>query len=98
MSKTALTIQKEIIKKEYEKSPLGIIEKKLRAFYDGLVGKGEKLPEDVAKQIYEIREMNEKRTENYIEERLKHDREAVDNFLLDAMTKEEEILNKYNGR
>lgn len=97
MSKTALTIQKEIIKKEYEKSPLGLIEKKLRAFYDGLVVKNEKLPEDVAKEVYELRDMNEKRVENYIEERLKIDRETVDNFLLDVMTKEEQILNKHYG-
>lgn len=96
MSKSALTIQKEIIKKEYEKSPLGLMEKELRAFYDGFVTRGEKLPEEFAKQIYEIREENEKRTEAYIDERLKLDREAVDGFLLEAMTKEKEVLNSFN--
>lgn len=96
MSKSALTIQKEIIKKEYEKSPLGIIEKELRAFYDGMVTKGEKLPEEFAKQVFEIREENEKRTEAYIDERLKLDREAVDGFLLEAMTREKEVLTNFN--
>lgn len=96
MSKSALTIQKEIIKKEYEKSPLGLMEKELRAFYDSLVTKGEKLPEEFAKQVFDIREANEKRTMDYVDERLKIDREAVDGFLLESMTKEKEVLNSFN--
>lgn len=95
MSKSVLTIEKEILKKEYEKSPLGQIEKKLRAFYDGMVTKGEVLPEEIAKKVYDIREENEKRTMEYVDDRLKQDRETVDNFLLDAMTREEEVLNNF---
>lgn len=91
-----LTIQKERLKKEYAKSPLGLIEKQLRDFYDSLVVKGQKLPEDYAKQVYDIREDNEKRVGEYVETRLKHDREAVDDFLLDAMTRELEVLNNFN--
>lgn len=98
MSKTLLTIEKEIIKKEYEKSPLGIIEKELRKVYDGYTLTGTALPEDVAKQVYDIREENEKKTGEYIETRLKHDREAVDNLLLEAMTKELELLNNFNNK
>ena len=92
MGKSLLTIEKEIIRKEYQKSPLGIAEKKLRTFYDGLIIKKEVLAEDIAKRVYDIRVENEKRTEEYIETRLKLDREAVDNFLLESMTKELDIL------
>lgn len=97
MGKSILTIHKEIEKQAHAKSPLGQLEKKLRTFYDSMVMKREKLPEHLAKEIYNIREENEKRTMEYIDERLKKDRDAVDEFLMDAMTRELEIINKYNG-
>ncbi len=97
MSKSILTIEKEILKKEHEKTPLGIIEKDLRKFYDGLVTTGQKLPEDIAEQVYRIREGNEKTVGDYVETRLKLDKQAVDDFLLEAMTKELEILNNFKA-
>lgn len=92
MSKSLLTIEKEYLKKEYEKSPLGIIEKKLRAFYDNLYVTGNKLDEETSKKVSDIRDENEKRVQEYIDTRLKLDREAVDSFLLESMTKELELI------
>lgn len=97
MSKSLLTIHKEIEKKEYAKSPLGLIEKELGNFYAELKKFGTTLPEDVAKQIYDIRDENEKAQIKYIEDSQRRDREYVDNLLLEAMTKEMTILNKYKN-
>lgn len=92
-----MTIHKEIEKKEYEKSPLGLLEKRLRTAYDKLTLNKKQLPEDLAKQIYDIREKNEKDQMEYIDFRLVEDRKAVDAMLTDAFNKELEILEKYDG-
>lgn len=96
MTRTLLSIEKEILKKEYAKSPLGIAERKITKFYDDLIAKKEALPEPIAKQVYDIRDENEKKTEKYIDDRVKIDKETIDEFLLESMTKELEIINKYN--
>ena len=97
MSKSILTIQKEILKKEYAKSPLGILEKNIGEFYVEMNRKKKKLPEDVAKQIYDIRDGNEKAVMKYIEDSQKRDREAVDSLLLEAMSKEWDLITKHKS-
>lgn len=97
MSKSILTIHKEILKKEYAKSPLGILERKIREFYEEIVRSGTQLPEDISKKINEIRTKNEKDQEEYVEYSLKRDRENVDNLLFESMTKEWELLNNYKN-
>ncbi len=98
MSKSLLTIEKEYLKKEHEKSPLGKVEKKLRAFYDNLYVTNTKLDEETLKKVSDIREANEKRIQEYIDTRLKTDREAVDNFLLESMTEELQLIENKNDR
>lgn len=95
MSKTGLTIQKEIQKKEHEKTPLGQVEKKLRNFYDNLLVKGEKLPEYLAKQIYDLRDEHESKQLKYIEDTEKEQAIAVDKMLYDTMSSELTLLEKY---
>lgn len=95
MSKSILTIHKEMEKKEYAKSPLGKVEKELGQIYDAMRLKNEALPEDIAKQIYDVRDDNEKWQMKYIEDRLKADREAVDAKLLESMSSELDILQKH---
>jgi hypothetical protein len=96
MSKSVLTIHKEIERKEYAASPLGKLEKVIGEIYREMQLKKEALPEDLAKQVYDIREENEKWQMQYIDDRLKADREAVDSKLLESMTRELAILEK-NG-
>ena len=91
----ALTIQKEILKKEHDKTPNGIVEKKLRAIYDGLITKGEKLPEDICKDISDLRDIHENKQMDYLKERQRLDAIAVDKMLLETMTKELELIEKY---
>lgn len=97
MSKSILTVHKEIQKKEYAKSPLGQLEKKLGNFYVEMERSKEKLPEDISKQIYDIRDNNEKSVMAYIEESNKRDREAVDNLLFEAMSKEWKLIEDYQS-
>jgi hypothetical protein len=98
MSKSSLTIHKEILKKEYAESPIGKMEREITKFYDELVLKGEKLPEDIAKQVYDLRDLHEKKQMDYIDESQKRDRDAVDAMLMEAFTKELEILNNFNKK
>lgn len=91
--KSILNIHKEIIKKEYEKSPLGQMEKKLRRFYES----GEVLSEEAAKLIFDIRREHEKKQEEYIELTNKQHREETDKMLFDAWTKELAIIEKHHG-
>lgn len=93
MSKSLLTIHREILKKEYDKSPLGIVEKKLKEFY----GKNKILPKHILKEISAIREENEKAQMKYIEDSQREDREAVDRMLLESMEKELSIINNYKN-
>lgn len=94
MSST-LTIHKEIEKKAYAQSPLGKLERQLTKFYDGLKLSNKALPEDVAKQIYDIRDKHEKDQMDYIDMTLKRDKEANEKMLFDSFTKELEVINKY---
>lgn len=96
MSKGVLTIHRELEKENYRKSPLGQLEKKLNSFYKRMKEEGKSLPENLAKEIYDIREAQEKAYENYVNERIVKDREAVDNLLMEAFNKELEIINKYD--
>lgn len=95
--KSGLTIHKEIQKAEYAKSPLGQLEKKLGKFYQDLLLKREKLPEDIAKKVYDIRDAHEKAQTQYIEDSQRRDREAVDAMLFDAMNKEWNLLEQYQS-
>lgn len=97
MSKSNLTLYKEILKKEHESSELGIAEKKIRTFYDSLILKGERLPENLARLVYQIREENEQKQLDYIKASQQRDREAIDVMLLESFNKELEILSTYNG-
>lgn len=90
-----LSIHKELEKKQYAESPLGKLERKLHDFYDEMVLRKEALPEDIAKQVYDIRDKNEKDQKDYIDMTLKRDKEAVGKMLFDTFTKELEILNNY---
>jgi hypothetical protein len=94
MSKSILTIHKEVEKKEYEKTPLGQAEKKLRAFYDEAYLKDNPIPEDILKQIDTIREEQAKKYDDYIQERMRIDKEWIDTELLNAMTREISLLEK----
>jgi hypothetical protein len=96
MSKSVLTIHKEIERKEYAASSLGKLEKVIGEIYREMQLKKEALPENIAKEVYDIREENEKWQMQYIDDRLKADREAVDSKLLESMTRELAILEK-NG-
>lgn len=103
MGKSLLTIHKEIERKAYQESPLGKMEKKLRAFYDGVDLKT--IPEpskEFVGQINAVRSQNEEDQMAFnktISERIRaieeEAREGVDKMLLDAMTKEWEIIDKY---
>lgn len=86
--KSPLTIQKELLKKEYEKTPLGIAEKKLRKFYDDAYLNSWVIPEETLKQRDVIRTENEKRVMEYVETRQKIDKEWIDDALLDSMSRE----------
>ena len=94
--KSLLTIEKEYLKKEYQKSPLGLVEKELNKVYDQLYLTNNKPTKEIIDSINKIREDNEKRVQEYVENRLKLDREAVDNFLLESMTEELGILTSYH--
>lgn len=89
---SVLTIHKEIEKKKYAESPLGKLERKITSIYDDMILKKEALPENVAKQIYDLRDQHERDEKDYIDMTLKRDKEAVDKMLFDVMTKELEIL------
>lgn len=97
MTKSILTINKEIEKKAYLETPLGKVEKALRKFYDDLKLKNSKLPEDVAKQVYDIRDANEQAIKDYMDRSNKEHRESIDNFLLQAMSKELELVTNYQS-
>lgn len=98
-NKNMLSIHKEMEKKEYAESPLGKIEKQLRNFYEGVeIKKWEKLPEHLAEQVFEIREENEKKQLEYIDQANKKHKQFVDEMLLEAMTKELEIIKKHNDK
>jgi len=92
MSKSNLTIYKEVLKKEYAKSPLGLAEKKLREFYDESYLKSNPIPEEILEKIDKIRGDNEKKYLEYIETRQKTDKEWLDDRLLEAMTEEISLL------
>lgn len=92
MSKSVLTIHKEYIKAEYAKSPLGKLEKKLRAFYDKINLKQITLTQAEIDAINKIRTENEEWNTAYIERTEKEQREAVDAKLLEAFTAELKIL------
>lgn len=99
-----LTIQKELAKKEYEKTPVGIAEKKMRKLYDTIYLKKIEVPEDVLKQRDEVREKHEKKYGEYVEkatkrdkENWKNDRDAVDKMLLESFTKEISLLEPIVG-
>lgn len=90
-----LQLHKEIEKKEYANSPVGKLERQMTAFYDEMFLAKKALPEDVAKQIYDIRDENEKKHKEYIEYTLQRDRDAVNAILIDSFTRELEIINNW---
>lgn len=90
-----LSIHKEIAKKEYQQSPLGKVERKLTKIYDNMKLNSQALPESIAKEVYDIRDENEKWNLAYIERTNKEHREAIDAKLLEAMSKELDILEKH---
>lgn len=90
-----LSIHKEIEKKNYSESPLGVVEKKLTRIYDDLRLQKEKFPEDLSKKIHDIRDANEKWQMKYIEDSLREQREKVDEKLLEAMTEELNLIQSH---
>lgn len=91
-----MSIHKEMEKKEYAESPLGKIEKELRDFYEGVeIKKYEPLPEHLAEQVFDIREANEKKQLDYIDEANQKHKQAVNEMLLEAMTKELKIIKQH---
>ena len=97
MGKSALTIHKEILKKEYEKTPLGQLEKKIRKFYNEVKLNRWILPDDLLKKISDIRNENEKAQLEYIERTNREHREYIDTTLFEAMSKEWTLLEKYQN-
>lgn len=96
MPKSVTTIHREIQKREYAKSPLGLVEKELGEIINDLrTGKLPKLPEDISEKIYNIREQNEKVVPEYVKKRLQIDREYIDNLLFVAMSSELKILKEH---
>lgn len=94
MGKSGLTIQKEIEKKAYAKTPLGQAEKKMRAFYmDVELGKL-KLTDQDKEKINKIREDNEKWQMEYIERTNNEHRLAVDAKLLESFNEEIALLEQ----
>lgn len=100
---SVLSIHKEIEKKKYAESPLGKVERKLTKIYDALKLSSKQLPEDIAKEIYEIRDDNENwnlitvdKYAKIIQDINEKHRDEVDAKLLEAMSKELDILIK-NG-
>lgn len=96
MSKSILTIHKEIERKEWEKTPLGQLEKNIRQFYNRMSKNGKRLPEEVAKKVYEIRTENEKIQLEYIERTNREHKEFIDQSLLKSMGEEWELIKEYN--
>lgn len=94
-SNSALGIHKEILRQEYAKTEVGKAEAKLKEFYGNLKKKGEALPEEIAEQVYNIREANEQAQLEYIKQSEKENREKVDQILLDSFNKEIAILENY---
>lgn len=97
MSKSILTIHKEMEKKAFSETEMGKLEKKLRTFYDNLVTKSTPLPEEYAKQIYDIRVNHEQKQMDYIKESQVRDAKAIDEMLMDAFTKEVAIIEDYQS-
>ena len=93
--KSVTTLHRELLKKDYAASPLGIAEKKISKFYEDMVAKSQALPEEIAKKVYDIREANEKAQMDYIERSQRENREMVDSLLLDSFTKEIAVLEDY---
>ena len=90
-----MTIHKEIEKKEYAKSPLGIVERDLTKVYDELKIQGRKLPENLCREIYKIREDNEKWQMKFIEDSMIEQRKKVDEKLLESMTAELTLIKSH---
>lgn len=90
-----LNLHKQIEKKEYANSPVGKLERQMTAFYDDMKLSKKVLPEEVAKQIYDIRDENEKKHKEYIDYTLQRDKEAVDALLIDSFTRELEVINNW---
>jgi type II secretory pathway component PulJ len=102
MSKSILTLHKEIEKAEYAKSPLGIVEKKLGKIYQDFRLKNDALPESVAKQVYDIREENEKWITQFTADNAEmikklqvEWRDEIDERLLKALSKELKIVEAF---
>lgn len=95
MGKTVLSIHKEIEKKRYAESPVGKMERELTKIYDSLKLKNQKLPEDIAEQVYNIRDENEKWHLDYIARMNRERSEAIEAKLLESFTKEVELLKKH---
>jgi hypothetical protein len=95
MSKSGLTIHKEMQKKLYQESELGKVEREITKIYDNLTLKKQQLPEEISKKIFDIRDENEKWQLEYIERTNREHREAVDAKLLESMSKELDILKQH---
>lgn len=93
--KSILSIHKEILRKEYAKSPLGLLEKRLTQIHTLLMMNKHPIPEEIIEQINDIRDENEKQQLEYIERTEKENREAVDSMLQKSMEKEVELLENY---
>lgn len=95
MSRSVISIHKEIEKEQHKKSPLGQVEAELGSIYNDLKAKNHVLPEVIAKQVYEIRDESEKAILAYIERTNREHKEANDAMLLSAMKRELKVLKKH---
>ena len=95
MSRSLISIHKEIEKKAYRETPLGKVEAEIGKIYSDLKAKGARLPESVCKEIFDIRTGNEKDQLAYIERTNREHKEAVDEMLLKAMSKELKVIKKH---
>mgnify|MGYP001610017802 CR=1 FL=1 len=95
--KSLLSIQKEMLKKEYDKTELGQLQKKIGKFYNQVKENQWILPDNLLKQVNDIRNENEKAQMEYIERTNREHREYLDQTLLESMSKEWSLLEKYQN-
>lgn len=95
MGKSTLTLNKEIAKEKYYATPLGQREKKIGKFYLLLETNKKKLPEKLAKKVFEIRAALEKDILAYVERTKKEHAEEESRLLTESFDKEIEVIDEF---
>ena len=91
MAKSNLTIHKEIEMEKHLATPLGQAEHKIKKFYDCVT----ELPKEFIAQVNAVRGRVETEVGAYVNERMKIDKDYIDDILLRAMTEEVNLLENY---